>query len=111
MSEMKVKATIGIEEGVVVGYYDGRRRREGEIFEIKDIKDFSHRWMEAVNFDAPPPSGPVLPKPGPDTAVLVAEQLSFKAPPEEPAEEPEPEPEVVEDKNARRRRRRAEAKE
>lgn len=45
---MKVKATIGTETGRVVGYYDHRRRREGEVFEIASESDFSKRWMVKV---------------------------------------------------------------
>lgn len=39
---MKVRATR-------LGYYNHRRRREGDIFEITDEKAFSNKWMEAVD--------------------------------------------------------------
>jgi len=36
---MKVKAKE-------LGYYGNQRRREGEVFEIKNEKAFSEKWME-----------------------------------------------------------------
>lgn len=36
-----------------LGYYDHKRRREGEVFTIKAEKEFSHVWMEAVDGPAP----------------------------------------------------------
>lgn len=42
---MKVKATTGTEPGRVVGYYDHKRRREGEVFDLINDKDFSKSWM------------------------------------------------------------------
>ncbi len=47
---MKVRATTGTEPGRVVGYYDHKRRREGEVFDI-DEKLFSKRWMAKVDGD------------------------------------------------------------
>lgn len=38
---MKVKATK-------TGYYNLKRRYEGQVFELKDEKLFSSRWMEKV---------------------------------------------------------------
>ena len=73
-----VRATTGSEEGTVVGYYGERRRREGEEFELEDPSHFSHRWMEAVDWEPAPPTRPVLPPPGADTAMLVSEKYSFR---------------------------------
>jgi hypothetical protein len=39
---MKVRATK-------LGYYNHRRRRENEIFELTDEKQFSNRWMERLD--------------------------------------------------------------
>lgn len=38
---MKVRATR-------LGYYDLRRRKIGEVFDIKSEKQFSENWMEKV---------------------------------------------------------------
>lgn len=81
---MRVKATIGTDEGVVVGYYDGKRRREGEEFDLMVPSDFSHRWMQALDFKPLPAKGPVLPAPGPATAAMLAEKASFAKPPGAP---------------------------
>ena len=43
---MRVKATQ-------LGYYNHRRRRENDEFEIVDKKDFSKRWMEEVDDENP----------------------------------------------------------
>lgn len=43
---MKVRA-------VKLGYYDLKRRYEGDIFELLDEKDFSKRWMEKVSASTP----------------------------------------------------------
>lgn len=51
---MKVKA-------LRLGYFNNRRMDEDEIFEISDLKEFSHRWMEAVDFEAPPSDKPLIP--------------------------------------------------
>lgn len=48
---MKVKATR-------LGYYNHRRRREGDVFELMDDKAFSKRWMERLD-------GPTAPVPAP----------------------------------------------
>ncbi len=48
--EMKVRA-IG-EVGVVIGYYNNKRVRGGEVFVIKDEKEFSEKWMEKVDDNA-----------------------------------------------------------
>jgi hypothetical protein len=39
---MKVRATQ-------MGYYDLKRRREGDVFEIKTEKEFSSKWMEKLD--------------------------------------------------------------
>lgn len=52
---LTVKAIGGVEEGQVVGYYGEKRRRDGETFKIRKAKDFSHRWMEAIGWEPPPP--------------------------------------------------------
>ena len=44
---MKVRA-IG-EIGVVVGYYNNKRVRAGEVFLLNKDKDFSRNWMEKVS--------------------------------------------------------------
>lgn len=49
---MKVKATK-------MGQYDHRRIREGQMFILKDKKDFSHRWMESLEEEKPKKSAPV----------------------------------------------------
>lgn len=50
---MKVKATE-------LGYYEDKRRRPGDVFEISDEKAFSHKWMEklddSVEVPSPPPA-------------------------------------------------------
>lgn len=38
---MKVKA-------IKIGQYDHRRIREGQVFLLKDKKDFSNKWMESL---------------------------------------------------------------
>jgi hypothetical protein len=38
---MKVKATR-------LGYYDNLRRREGVVFDLKNPKDFSEKWMSKL---------------------------------------------------------------
>jgi hypothetical protein len=42
---MKVKAVIS--EGKF-GFYGGKRRYRGDVFEISDSKHFSKKWMEQV---------------------------------------------------------------
>jgi hypothetical protein len=84
MAELRVIATIGAELGVVVGLYDGKRRREGEEFTLRDVKDFSHRWMEALDWEPPAATGLTLPPPGPETAAMLAERKSFVPPAVEP---------------------------
>jgi hypothetical protein len=44
---MKVKA-------LKLGYYDNKRRREGQVFDIKNEKEFSEKWMEYVEKDEKP---------------------------------------------------------
>lgn len=39
---MKVRA-------IRLGYYNHRRRREGDIFELLDDKAFSEKWMEKLD--------------------------------------------------------------
>ena len=43
---IKVKATR-------LGYYDLQRRKEDEIFDIQDDKEFSPKWMEKVGDSEP----------------------------------------------------------
>ena len=43
---MKVRA-------IRLGYYNHKRRREGEIFELLDDKSFSNRWMEKLEGATP----------------------------------------------------------
>lgn len=45
---MKVKA-------LRLGFYGRKRVYEGEVFNLKDPKDFSKRWMEKVSEDSPEP--------------------------------------------------------
>lgn len=45
---IKVRAITLQGEGRVVGYYNNRRIREGELFMIRSEKDFSKKWMERV---------------------------------------------------------------
>lgn len=51
---MKVKA-------LRLGYFSNRRMDEDEVFEIKDLQEFSHRWMQALDFEPPAHVGPVIP--------------------------------------------------
>jgi len=44
-----------------MGYFNHRRQKEGMTFQITDLSQFSHRWMEAVDFVAPPEKGPRIP--------------------------------------------------
>ena len=44
----------------VVGYYDHKRRRSGDEFEIEKEADFSKKWMERV-IEAAPARGPGRP--------------------------------------------------
>jgi hypothetical protein len=101
--ELRVRATIGMEPGTVVGYYPsdpkkGKRRREGEEFELESPEHFSHRWMEALGWEPPPPSGQLLPPPGAQTAAFLSEQQSFT--------DDEDDPEEKKRQRARDRRRR-----
>lgn len=43
---MQVRATK-------LGYYDLKRKKEGEVFVIKSEKHFSKEWMEPVDGQAP----------------------------------------------------------
>lgn len=43
---VKVRATQ-------LGYYDEIRRREGDVFIIRSLKDFSAKWMQRVNPGTP----------------------------------------------------------
>lgn len=43
---MKVRATQ-------LGYYDHRRRREGDVFHLFKEEDFSAKWMELLEEAAP----------------------------------------------------------
>ena len=47
---LKVRATG--DEGKVVGYFNHVRRRGGEEFEIKDVSQFSARYMEEMDKEA-----------------------------------------------------------
>ena len=49
---MEVKA-------IKLGYYDHKRRRVGSVFELKDAKDFSEKWMIKV----PPGTASDIPEP------------------------------------------------
>lgn len=40
------------------GFYGGRRRRVGEVFQITDGKHFSSSWMDVVSDAAPSPAPP-----------------------------------------------------
>lgn len=51
---MKVRA-------IRLGYYNHKRRREGEIFEVLDDKAFSKVWMEKIG-EAPKPKPKASPK-------------------------------------------------
>lgn len=51
---MKVKA-------LRMGYFNHKRQREGMEFEIETADQFSHRWMEAVDFTPPPETKPRVP--------------------------------------------------
>jgi hypothetical protein len=48
---------MGIETGRVVGFYDNRKIRQGDEFEIKSEEEFSFRWMVPVDWEPsnPPP--------------------------------------------------------
>jgi len=48
---MQVKA-------IRMGYYQHKRRREDHVFELAHIDDFSHHWMEALDFEPPKYVGP-----------------------------------------------------
>ena len=64
---MKVRATR-------LGYFNDRRRREGEIFEVIDKKAFSPKWMEIV--DGPKPAAVPPPKePAPAPAKTSSEEV------------------------------------
>jgi hypothetical protein len=99
---LNVIADLGVEDGVVVGYYDGRRRRQGEGFSLKARSDFSHRWMRAVDWDpGEPPSNLLRTKPGVETAAAITETQSFK---EKPNGDVEPAPVEVPERRSRRSR-------
>lgn len=53
------------------GYYEHKRRREGDLFDLRDEKDFSEKWMEAV--DGAPVTKPVV-KEEPTEEVVAEEQ-------------------------------------
>jgi hypothetical protein len=42
---------MGQEPGKTIGFYENRRRREGDEFELVDPKHYSFRWMEPLDFD------------------------------------------------------------
>lgn len=46
---VRVRGKVLLNEGKVVGYYGVRRIREGQVFVIKSMADFSDRWMERVD--------------------------------------------------------------
>ena len=50
---LKVKAFV---DGEVkyVGYYDLKRRANGEVFEIQNENEFSHLWMQAIGWKPKP---------------------------------------------------------
>ncbi len=39
-----------------VGFYPMQRRRKGDVFRLKKASDFSHIWMEALDFTPEAPS-------------------------------------------------------
>lgn len=50
--------TVKDEEKVFMGYYDHKRRYQGDVFEIASEQAFSEKWMEKVSDDAPEGSSP-----------------------------------------------------
>ena len=81
---MKVRA-IGDEIGVVVGYYDNRRIKAGQVFEIKSEKDMG-KWMEKVEETAKS-----IEKPKEEPRVAVPIKDANKAVHEGKAEQPKKE--------------------
>jgi hypothetical protein len=37
----------------MLGYYDLKRRRQGDVFEIKKESELSEKWMRPVDAEAP----------------------------------------------------------
>lgn len=66
---MQVRATQA-------GWYGLKRHREGSEFELADASDFSHQWMQALDFKPPKPRAGVQPavKPGKDIPGMVAQR-------------------------------------
>ena len=62
---MKVRATM-------LGYYNHRRRREGEVFEVFDEKAFSTKWMEKLDKPVEEPA----PKKKPPVKIATVSQES-----------------------------------
>ena len=50
---MQVRVKSGM-----MGFYDLKRRRAGDVFSLKDPALFSHRWMETADGSEPPPKRP-----------------------------------------------------
>lgn len=58
---MKVKAHFpGKAEGDVVGYYNDRRVRNGQVFELLNPSHFSNKWMKKIT-ESPKHYGESLP--------------------------------------------------
>ena len=49
IKKVRVRAKIQANDNAVVGYYGVRRIREGQVFVIRTMADFSDRWMERVD--------------------------------------------------------------
>lgn len=61
----------GATERKCVGYYELKRRYDGDEFELSDEKHFSDTWMELVGLSEAPASEPI--------AMKVARQVLGKA--------------------------------
>ena len=53
---------MGSDERVCVGYYELKRRYDGDEFELLDEKHFSDTWMELVGLSESTPSASVSAK-------------------------------------------------
>ncbi len=40
-------------ENYVIAYYDNSRIRNGQVFKLKDPKDFREKWMVKIDDEAP----------------------------------------------------------
>lgn len=63
--------TLGSDERKAVGYYDLKRRYDGDEFELSSEKHFSDTWMELVGLSPEPALEPIDAK--------VAKQILGKA--------------------------------